>query len=86
MRIVLLGAPGSGKGTQAELLAERYHIRQISTGDLLRAAVSSNSPLGRQAKIAMDAGQLVGDEIVLGIIQERILRPDARNEIGRAHV
>jgi len=79
MRIVLLGAPGSGKGTQADLLAERYNIRQISTGDLLREAVASNSPLGRQAKMAMDAGQLVGDEVVLGIIQERILRPDARN-------
>lgn len=79
MRIVLLGAPGSGKGTQAELLAERYKVRQISTGDLLREAVASNSPLGRQAKIAMDAGQLVSDDVVLGIIQERILRPDARN-------
>jgi len=79
MRIVLLGAPGSGKGTQAGLLAERYKLRPISTGDLLREAVASNSPLGRQAKSAMDAGQLVGDEIVLAIIQERILRPDARN-------
>ncbi len=79
MRIVLLGAPGSGKGTQAKLLAERYNAPQISTGDLLREAVASGSALGRQAKIAMDAGQLVGDDIVLGIIQERILRPDARN-------
>lgn len=79
MRIVLLGAPGSGKGTQAQLLAERYNTPQISTGDLLREAVASGSALGRQAKMAMDAGQLVGDDIVLGIIQERILRPDARN-------
>jgi adenylate kinase len=79
MRMVLLGAPGSGKGTQARLLAERYKIRQISTGDLLREAVASNSPLGRQAKVAMDAGQLVSDDVVLSIIQERILRPDARN-------
>jgi adenylate kinase len=79
MRIVLLGAPGSGKGTQAKFLAERYKIRQISTGDLLREAVASNSPLGRQAKVAMDAGQLVGDEVVLGIVQERILRADARS-------
>lgn len=79
MRIVLLGAPGSGKGTQARLLAERYKIRQISTGDVLREAVASNSSLGRQAKIAMDAGQLVGDDVVLGILQERILRPDARS-------
>jgi adenylate kinase len=79
MRIVLLGAPGSGKGTQAELLAERYNAPQISTGDQLREAVVSGSALGRQAKMAMDAGQLVGDDIVLGIIQERILRPDTRN-------
>lgn len=79
MRIVLLGAPGSGKGTQAGLLAERYHAPQIATGDLLREAVASGSALGRQAKIAMDAGQLVSDDIVLGVLQERILRPDARN-------
>ena len=79
MRIVLLGAPGSGKGTQAKLLAERYKLPQISTGDLLRDAVASGSALGRQAKAAMDAGQLVSDEIVLGIIRERILLPDARN-------
>jgi adenylate kinase len=79
MRIVLLGAPGSGKGTQAGLLAERYNTPQISTGDLLREAVASGSALGRQAKLAMDAGQLVGDDIVLGVIQERILRADTRN-------
>ncbi len=79
MRIVLLGAPGSGKGTQAKLLVERYKLPQISTGDLLRDAVASGSALGRQAKVAMDAGQLVSDEIVLGIIRERVLLPDARN-------
>jgi len=79
MRIVLLGAPGSGKGTQASLLVERYNIPQIATGDLLREAVASGSVLGRQAKMAMDAGHLVGDDIVLAIIQERILRPDTRN-------
>jgi adenylate kinase len=79
MRIVLLGAPGSGKGTQANLLAERYKLPQISTGDLLREAVAAGSTLGRQAKVAMDAGQLVSDEIVLGIIHERIQRSDARN-------
>jgi adenylate kinase len=79
MRIVLLGAPGSGKGTQAELLAERYKIPQFSPGDLLRESVTSGSPFGRQVKLAMDAGQLVADDIMLGIIQERILRPDARN-------
>ena len=79
MRIVLLGAPGSGKGTQAKLLVERYKLPQISTGDLLRDAVAAGSALGRQAKVAMDAGQLVSDEIVLGIIRERVLLPDARN-------
>jgi adenylate kinase len=74
----MLGAPGSGKGTQAQLLVERYKVPQISTGDLLREAVDSGSALGRQAKVSMDAGQLVSDEIVLGIIHERIVRPDAR--------
>ena len=78
MRIVLLGAPGSGKGTQAKLLVEKYKLPQISTGDMLREAVAEASPLGRQAKVAMDAGQLVSDEIVLAIIQERVMRPDAR--------
>lgn len=78
MRIVLLGAPGSGKGTQAKLLAEQYKIPQISTGDLLRAAVAAASPLGRQAKAAMDAGQLVSDDIVLGMIEERLAAPDAK--------
>ena len=78
MRIVLLGAPGSGKGTQAKLLVEKYKLPQISTGDMLREAVAEASLLGRQAKVAMDAGQLVSDEIVLAIIQERVMRPDAR--------
>jgi adenylate kinase len=79
MRIVLLGAPGSGKGTQAKLLMERYKLPQISTGDMLREAVAEGTTLGRQAKVAMDAGQLVNDEIVLSIIKERVMRPDARN-------
>ena len=79
MRIILLGAPGSGKGTQAKLLQEKYRLPQISTGDMLREAVAAGTPLGRQAKAAMDAGQLVGDEIVLAVIHERITRPDARN-------
>lgn len=74
----MLGAPGSGKGTQAKLLVEKYKLPQISTGDMLREAVAEGSPLGRQAKVAMDAGQLVSDEIVLSIIQERVTRPDAR--------
>ncbi len=78
MRIVLLGAPGSGKGTQAKLLVEKYKIPQISTGDLLRAAVAAGTELGKKAKAVMDAGQLVSDDIVLGIIQERLLKPDAK--------
>lgn len=79
MRIVLLGAPGSGKGTQAQKLVEKYGIPQVSTGDLLRAALAEGTPLGRKAKAAMDAGQLVSDEIVLGIIRERLRKPDAKN-------
>lgn len=78
MRIVLLGAPGSGKGTQSKLLVEKYKIPQISTGDLLRAAVSAGTELGKKAKATMDAGQLVSDDIVLGMIQERLTKPDAK--------
>jgi adenylate kinase len=79
MRLVLIGAPGSGKGTQAKYLIEKYNIPQISTGDLLRAAVAAQTPLGRQAKAVMDAGQLVPNDIVIGMIRERIMRPDAEN-------
>lgn len=79
MRIVLLGAPGSGKGTQAQLLVEKYQFPQISTGDLLRAAVAAGSPLGMQAKAAMEAGQLVSDELVLAMIKERLSQPDTKN-------
>ncbi len=78
MRIVLLGAPGSGKGTQAKLLVEKYRIPQVSTGDLLRYAVTAGTELGKKAKAAMDAGQLVSDNIVLGIIQERLAKADAK--------
>ena len=78
MRIVLLGAPGSGKGTQAHRLAERSGIPQISTGDLLRAAVARGTPLGLQAKAAMESGGLVDDALVLGMIRERLAEPDAR--------
>ncbi len=78
MRIVLLGAPGSGKGTQGHRLAAHYKIPEISTGDLLREAVAEGSPLGRAAKAVMDAGQLVSDEIVLGVIRERLGKPDAQ--------
>ncbi|TXH68040.1 MAG: adenylate kinase [Thiothrix sp.] len=79
MRIVLLGAPGSGKGTQAQRLTDIYNIPQISTGDLLRAAVAAGTELGKQAKVAMDAGGLVSDDIVLGMIRERLQQPDAAN-------
>jgi adenylate kinase len=79
MRTVLLGAPGSGKGTQGELLSQKYAIPQISTGDLLRAAVAAGSQLGKQAKAAMDAGELASDAIVIGIIKERLTQADAAN-------
>ena len=79
MRIVLIGAPGGGKGTQAKLLVDKYNIPQISTGDLLRAAVKAGSPLGRKAKQAMDNGLLVSDDIVLGMIKERLAENDAQN-------
>ena len=78
MRIVLLGAPGSGKGTQSQRLVERVGIPQISTGDLLRAAVARGTELGRQAKEAMDNGRLVDDSLVLGMIRERLREPDTR--------
>ncbi|MBL8223864.1 MAG: adenylate kinase [Chromatiales bacterium] len=77
MRIVFLGAPGSGKGTQAQLLMADAGIIQVSTGDLLREAVKAGTDLGRRAKAAMDAGELVSDDIVLGIIRDRLSRPDA---------
>jgi adenylate kinase len=79
MRIVLLGAPGSGKGTQAQRLRDERGIPQVSSGDLLRDAVARGTDLGRRAKAAMDAGELVSDEIVLGLIRERVSRPDAAN-------
>jgi adenylate kinase len=79
MRLVLLGAPGSGKGTQAKQLTEQYKVPQISTGDLLRAAVKAGTPLGQQAKAAMDAGRLVSDDIVLAMIKERLSEKDASN-------
>lgn len=76
MRIILLGSPGSGKGTQARFITEKYGIPQISTGDMLRAAVREGTPLGVEAKAVMDAGGLVSDAIILGLIKERIARPD----------
>jgi adenylate kinase len=77
MRIVMLGAPGSGKGTQAKSLESEYGFPQISTGDLLRKAVAEGTPLGRRAKATMDAGELVSDAAVLGMIKERIAQDDA---------
>jgi len=78
MRIVMLGAPGSGKGTQAQRIQKDYGYPQVSTGDLLRKAVADKTPLGVKAKKAMDAGELVSDDIVLGMIKERIAQPDAQ--------
>ena len=79
MRIVLLGAPGSGKGTQAKRLEAERNIPQISTGDILRAAVETGTRFGRQAKDIMESGQLVPDDIMLGIIRDRLAEPDAEN-------
>lgn len=78
MKIILLGAPGSGKGTQAALLMKRYSIPQISTGDMLRAAVQDQSPMGIKAKEYMDAGDLVPDEVVVGIVRERLQQDDCK--------
>lgn len=79
MRIVLLGAPGSGKGTQAQRLQAKHGVPQVSSGDLLREAVARGTELGRKAKAVMDSGQLVSDDIVLGLIRDRLSRPDAAN-------
>tara|TARA_R110002094_G_scaffold1276_2_gene6127 strand:- start:4572 stop:5225 length:654 start_codon:yes stop_codon:yes gene_type:complete len=76
MRIILLGAPGAGKGTQAQYITEKFGIPQISTGDMLRAAVKAGTPLGKVAKEVMDAGQLISDEIIIGLVKERIQEPD----------
>lgn len=76
MRLILLGAPGAGKGTQAGFICRKYGIAQISTGDMLRAAAQAGTPLGRQAKALMDAGVLVGDAVIIDLVKERIAQPD----------
>ncbi len=79
MNLILLGAPGAGKGTQAEAISAKLGIPQISTGNMLREAVKNGTPLGLQAKAAMDSGALVSDDIVIGILKDRIAEPDAKN-------
>src|SRR3712207_3917418 len=78
MRIILLGPPGAGKGTQALRIVERFGIPQLSTGDMLRAAVAARTPVGRKAKAIMERGELVPDDVVVGIVADRIEEPDAR--------
>jgi adenylate kinase len=79
MRLILLGAPGAGKGTQATFLCRKYGIPQVSTGDMLRAAVKAGTPLGQAAKKVMDSGALVSDDIIIGLVKERIAEPDCAN-------
>ncbi len=79
MRLILLGAPGAGKGTQAAFLCKHYAIPQVSTGDMLRAAVKAGTPLGIAAKKVMDSGALVSDDIIIGLVKERITQPDCAN-------
>ena len=79
MRLILLGAPGAGKGTQATFICQKYGIPQISTGDMLRAAVKAGTPLGLEAKKVMDSGGLVGDDIIIGLVKDRITQADCAN-------
>ncbi len=79
MKLILLGAPGAGKGTQAEIISKKLNIPTISTGNILRAAVKNGTPVGLQAKAYMDAGQLVPDEVIIGVINERLQEPDCQN-------
>jgi len=79
MKFILLGAPGAGKGTQAQFLTQAFNIPQISTGDMLRAAIKAGTEMGKMAKSFMDAGKLVTDEVIIGLVQERITQPDCKN-------
>ncbi|HWD33718.1 adenylate kinase [Pseudomonas caricapapayae] len=79
MRVILLGAPGAGKGTQAKFITEKFAIPQISTGDMLRAAVKAGTPLGLEAKAIMDAGKLVSDELIINLVKDRIAQEDCKN-------
>ncbi|MCX9157149.1 adenylate kinase [Niveibacterium sp. 24ML] len=79
MRLILLGPPGAGKGTQAKFITEKFGIPQISTGDMLRAAIKEGTPLGLAAKQVMDAGQLVSDDLIIGLVKERLSQPDCAN-------
>jgi adenylate kinase len=79
MRLILLGAPGAGKGTQANYIKEKFNIPQISTGDMLRAAVKAGTPLGLAAKKVMDSGALVSDDIIIGLVKDRLQEPDCAN-------
>ena len=79
MRLILLGGPGAGKGTQANLVKDRYQIPQISTGDMLRAALKEGTELGLKAKAFMDAGKLVPDDVIIGLVKERIKEPDCES-------
>ena len=79
MKLILLGPPGAGKGTQAQFICEAYGIPQISTGDMLRAAIAAESPLGKQVKSVMEAGELVSDDIMIALVKERIMQADCAN-------